>query len=106
MTLSKTAFCTPAASRQQSALMGLLPLALTLVAGLVCYGLFYHRSAWLSVIGYSISPAERVLQGEVPYRDFLYNYTPGILWLNASLMRLFGTNLLTIHAGLLVFKLL
>jgi hypothetical protein len=105
MTLSKTHLDSPAAITHQHKLMRLLPLALTIVAGLVCYGLFYHRSAWLSVIGYSVSPAERVLQGEVPYRDFLYNYTPGILWLNASLMRLFGTNLLTIHVGLFAFKL-
>jgi 4-amino-4-deoxy-L-arabinose transferase-like glycosyltransferase len=84
----------------------LAPLLITLVAGLVCYGLFFRRGAWLSVIGYSVSPAERVLYGEVPYRDFLYNYTPGILWLNALLMKLFGTSLLTISAGLLFIKLL
>ncbi len=105
MTLSKTEFDTNAAPPHQHKLMRLLPLALTIVAGLICFGLFYNRSAWLSVIGYSVSPAERVLQGEVPYRDFLYNYTPGILWLNASLMRMFGTNLLTIHIGLFAFKL-
>src|SRR5262245_59599666 len=89
---------------KQSMWMDVLPVAITLVAGLICYGLFYNRGAWLSVIGYSVSPAERVLQGEIPYRDFLYNYTPGILWLNALLMRLFDTNLLTIHLGLYAFK--
>jgi hypothetical protein len=61
---------------------------------------------WLSVIGYSVSPSERVLLGEVPYRDFLYNYTPGTLWLNALLMKLFGPTLITINLGLLVFKVL
>ncbi len=90
---------------QQQSLMRFLPLALTVVAGLICYALFYNRSAWLSVIGYSVSPAERLLQGEVPYRDFLYNYTPGMLWLNAGLMRWFGVNLMTIHLGLFAFKL-
>lgn len=89
----------------QSSLTRWLPLLITLLAGALGYGLFYNRSAWLSVIGYSVSPAERVLQGEVPYRDFLYNYTPGILWLNAFFMRIFGTTLLTINLGLLVFKL-
>ena len=105
MTLAKTQLDSPAEKAHQQTFQRLLPLALTTIAGLICYGLFYHRGAWLSVIGYSVSPAERVMQGEVPYRDFLYNYTPGILWLNAALMRGFGTNLLTIHAGLLVFKL-
>src|SRR4030095_4893640 len=81
-----------------------LPLLLTVIAGLLCYGLFVRRSVWLSVVGYSVSPAERVLRGEVPYRDFLYNYTPGTLWLNAALMKLFGSTLMTVNSGLFVFK--
>src|SRR5689334_596743 len=105
MTLSNTQFKNQTKTAPQQTFVRFLPLAITFLAGLICYGLFYNRSAWLSVIGYSVSPAERVMQGEVPYRDFLYNYTPGILWLNAILMRAFGTNLLTIHIGLLVFKL-
>src|SRR5204863_119409 len=104
MTLAKTQTSTSAATTSQRELMRFLPLVITILAGVICYGLFYNRSAWLSVIGYSVSPAERVLQGEVPYRDFLYNYTPGILWLNAVLMKMFGVNLLTIHVGLFVFK--
>ncbi|HKY04214.1 MAG TPA: glycosyltransferase family 39 protein [Blastocatellia bacterium] len=83
----------------------LIPLGLTIALGLICYGLFFNRGIWLSVIGYSVAPAERVMQGEMPYRDFIYNYTPGILWLNAALMRLFGATLLTISAGLFVIKL-
>ncbi|HEX5733892.1 MAG TPA: glycosyltransferase family 39 protein [Blastocatellia bacterium] len=83
-----------------------IPFAITLLAGLFCYGLFVDRSAWLSVIGYSVAPAERVMNGEIPYRDFLYNYTPGMLWLNASLMKAFGVSLLTVNYGLYAFKLL
>src|ERR1044071_269785 len=97
----------PASSSTTSAkspLRDSLPLLITVVAGIACYGLFWNRGLGLSVIGYSIAPAERVMQGEVPYRDFLYNYTPGILWLNSFFMRLFGTSLLTIQAGLLTFK--
>ena len=81
------------------------PLLITIGAGLIVYGLFYNRGIWLSVIGYSVSPAERVLNGQVPYRDFLFNYTPGILWLNAAVMRVFGTALLPIQIGLFAFKL-
>ena len=83
-----------------------VPLGITILAGIICYGLFFKRSAWLSVIGYSVSPAERVMNGEIPYRDFLYNYTPGMLWLNAWLMKAFGVSLTTINSGLLVFKML
>ncbi len=77
--------------RRAAALRDAVPLFVTCAAGLICYGLFYNRGLGLSVIGYSIAPAERVMQGEVPYRDFLFNYTPGILWVNAprsSLSRL------------------
>lgn len=84
-----------------------MPLLITVVCGLICYGLFYNRGlGLLGVIGYSIAPAERVLQGEVPYRDFLFNYTPGILWVNAGLMKTFGVTLVATRIGLLVFKLI
>jgi len=83
-----------------------LSLLLAIVAGLICYGLFFNRGLGLSVIGYSISPAERVLQGEVPYRDFLFNYTPGILWINALLMKAFGPTLVATRIGLFAFKLI
>ena len=82
------------------------PLLLALAAGLICYGIFFNRGLGLSVIGYSIAPAERVMQGEVPYRDFLFNYTPGILWVNALLMKAFGTTLMTTRVGLFAFKLI
>src|SRR5207302_4782845 len=91
---------------RQQAFGDMLPFLVTLIAGAVCYGLFYRRGLGLAVIGYSIAPTERLLQGEVPYRDFLFNYTPGILWLNALLMKAFGVSLLTVRAGLLVVKLL
>src|SRR6185369_2080898 len=83
-----------------------LPFLVTLAAGAVCYGLFYRRGLGLAVIGYSIAPTERLLQGEVPYRDFLFNYTPGILWLNALLMKAFGVSLLVVRVGLFAVKLL
>ena len=87
-----------------SGLRRLAPLLITIVCGLIGYGLFYNRGLGLSVIGYSIAPAERVMQGEVPYRDFLFNYTPGILWLNAALMKAFGSTLMATRIGLLFFK--
>src|SRR5262252_3988718 len=80
-------------------------LLITLAAGLICYGLFFNRGIWMSVVGYSIAPAERVMRGEVPYRDFLFNYTPGILWLNALVMKICGVSLMQIRIGLFAFKL-
>src|SRR2546426_5091276 len=88
-----------------SAIVEAMPLLVTVAAGLICYALFFNRGLGLSVIGYNIAPAERVLQGEVPYRDFLFNYTPGILWVNALLMKAFGATLMATRIGLFVFKL-
>lgn len=82
-----------------------LPLLITLTAGIVCYGFLVNRGMGLPVLGYNISPAERVMHGELPYRDFLYNYTPGVLWLNALLMKLAGPSVWTVNLGLLLFKL-
>src|SRR3954468_21288931 len=93
-------------SARRRALADRLPLVITLVAGAICYGLFFRRGLGLAVIGYSIAPTERLLQGEVPYRDFFFNYTPGILWLNALLMKAFGVSLLVVRAGLFAVKLL
>jgi 4-amino-4-deoxy-L-arabinose transferase-like glycosyltransferase len=93
-------------ARRASALSDAAPLLITVAAGLICYGLFYDRGLGLSVIGYSIAPAERVMQGEVPYRDFLFNYTPGILWVNAALMKAFGATLMATRIGLFAFKLI
>jgi len=92
--------------RRRAAQIDAVPLLVTFAAGLICYGLFYNRGLGLPVIGYNIAPAERVMQGEVPYRDFLFNYTPGILWLNALLMRAFGATLMATRIGLLAFKLI
>jgi 4-amino-4-deoxy-L-arabinose transferase-like glycosyltransferase len=93
-------------TKRASALIDAVPLLVTLTAGLICYGLFYNRGLGLSVIGYSIAPAERVMQGEAPYRDFLFNYTPGILWVNAALMKAFGATLMATRIGLFAFKLI
>jgi Dolichyl-phosphate-mannose-protein mannosyltransferase len=89
-----------------SALKEAVPLLVALTCGIICYGLFFNRGLGLSVIGYSIAPAERVMQGEVPYRDFLFNYTPGTLWMNALLMKAFGATLMTTRVGLFAFKLI
>lgn len=92
-------------SMRRSALKEGWPIVLAAAGALACYGLFVNRGLGLSVIGYSVAPSERVLQGEIPYRDFLFNYTPGILWVNALLMKAFGATLMATRIGLFVFKL-
>ncbi|HUK91524.1 MAG TPA: glycosyltransferase family 39 protein [Blastocatellia bacterium] len=71
---------------------------------LAAYGVFLKRGVAPAVVGYNLVPAERVLGGQIPYRDFLYNYTPGVLWLNAAVFRCFGTSLITARAGVFAAK--
>lgn len=40
--------------------------------------------------GYIIEGARRILTGEVPYRDFHFIYTPGVIYLLAFSLRFFG----------------
>jgi hypothetical protein len=49
--------------------------------------------------------AERVLQGELPHRDFDDTYTGGLAVHHALAFRLFGTNLLSLRLMLLLFGL-
>ncbi|HZM90445.1 MAG TPA: glycosyltransferase family 39 protein [Blastocatellia bacterium] len=95
----------PKPGRRHLSSKEVVPLLVTLTAGAICYGLFIKRGVGLPILGYNISTAERVMLGEFPYRDFLYNYTPGVLWLNAGLMKLMGTSLIAVNAGLFAFKL-
>jgi 4-amino-4-deoxy-L-arabinose transferase-like glycosyltransferase len=45
--------------------------------------------------------AERLMQGELPHRDFDEIYTGGLAWLNAGAFRLFGMSLWSIRIALL-----
>lgn len=90
---------------RRTATSEVLPFLIALIAGVVCYCALVNRGIGLPILGYNISPAERVMHGELPYRDFIYNYTPGVLWINAALMKLFGACVMTVNVGLLAFKL-
>jgi hypothetical protein len=79
-------------------------LGVSLLASLILYGLFLRHGVAPAVVGYNLVPSERVLGGEAPYRDFLYNYTPGTLWLNAVLFKLLGISLFTARIGVLAAK--
>src|SRR5216684_7621997 len=47
--------------------------------------------------------AERVLQGEMPHRDFNDPYTGGLSYLDGAAFRLFGVNLLVLRYVLFGF---
>lgn len=79
-------------------------LAVTLLAGL--YALPFVQRGWFphdeGMLGQC---AERILQGEVPHRDFDDPYTGGLSYLNAAAFRLFGTRLVSLRFPLFVIYL-
>jgi hypothetical protein len=54
---------------------------------------------WIDVVdeGYFLDLADRVRMGALPYRDFSTYYTPGIFYLFAAVLKVFGTSLLPIR---------
>jgi hypothetical protein len=69
------------------------------------YGALFNRESVLSYsIGYNLYSAERLLAGEVPYRDFHTLYPPETLYLNACLFQWFGVSLYTALFGVFIFK--
>ncbi|HXT84032.1 MAG TPA: glycosyltransferase family 39 protein [Verrucomicrobiae bacterium] len=54
---------------------------------------FYSRGFIPHDEGWIISPAERIIQGEIPYRDFHYLYLPGVAYVVAMGFKLFGVSI-------------
>jgi len=74
--------------------LGRLPLvvaALAVVGFYVGFGLHYHRTAMMAPDEsfYTVAAA-RVMEGEVPYRDFAYTQTPIYPYIDGALMSVFG----------------
>ncbi|MBI4716784.1 MAG: hypothetical protein HY763_03190 [Planctomycetes bacterium] len=57
---------------------------------------------WGLPVGKAIAGADRVLRGEVPYRDFWSMYAPGQFYAIAAIFRLFGRHLI-LQAAAVVF---
>jgi 4-amino-4-deoxy-L-arabinose transferase-like glycosyltransferase len=56
--------------------------------------------------GYLLGGVTRILEGEVPYRDFHHTYAPGRFYLVALLFRIFGEDLLVVRGLWVVLRVL
>ena len=79
-------------------------IALALFVGSCLYlRLFYDYSILNADEGIVFQGAQRILQGQVLYRDFFSFFTPGSYYWTALLFRIFGSSILVGRAMLLIF---
>jgi len=66
---------------------------------LIGYGILYFRLPFLVGIdqGNILQAAHRIVEGQVPYRDFFHIYSPLSLYLLAGMFKLFGENEQTVR---------
>src|SRR3981081_861132 len=59
----------------------------------------WSAHVWIDVVdeGYFLDLADRVRTGAVPYRDFSTYYTPGIFYLFAAVLKIFGVGVLPLR---------
>jgi hypothetical protein len=82
---------------------GRLLLALVLLLSALYMALELKRGWVPADEGTLAESADRVLQGELPHRDYHEGYTGGLSYLNAAAFRLFGTNLASTRYMLYLF---
>src|SRR5438874_9019302 len=79
----------------------LVPVLLFVVS-FAYLAVFRHYSSLEPDEGIVLQGGERILRGEVPYRDFFSFYTPGSFYLVAFLFRLLGDSLVVARLSLAV----
>ncbi|HLY62084.1 MAG TPA: glycosyltransferase family 39 protein [Terriglobia bacterium] len=79
-------------------------LALALFVGSCLYLVpFYNYTTMFSDEGIFLQGAQRILQGQILYRDFFSLFTPGSFYGLALLFRIFGSSILVARAALIVY---
>jgi Dolichyl-phosphate-mannose-protein mannosyltransferase len=76
---------------------------LLFVASCLYLRLFYNYTVLNGDEGVSLQGAQRILNGEVPYRDFFTFFTPGSYYWTALLFKIFGDSILVARAALIMY---
>src|SRR5258708_1161685 len=93
------------AAASQSARMGFLDRLIPFLLLVFCFiylCAFVRYSTLEPDEGIVLRGAERILAGQLPYRDFFTFYTPGSFYLVASLFRIFGDSFAVARVSLAV----
>jgi 4-amino-4-deoxy-L-arabinose transferase-like glycosyltransferase len=89
----------------RSILLPRIVLILTLIILFIAFLFFYTRGFIPHDEGYVLSPAQRIAQGDIPYLDFHYTYTPGAAYVIAFGYRLFGVSIIASRYITMLFAL-
>lgn len=68
------------------------PLAACLIVGAGYLLLWHARITWMGDDGFFVQHAQRILEGQVPYRDFWTHTTPASIYLLAAMFKVFGSH--------------
>ncbi len=79
---------------------------LFIVLAFCYYSFFVNKGIIFSDEGYYVHFAQRIAQGQIPYKDFALQYSPGYFYLLAFLYKIFGFQLLVGRYLSLIFCLL
>ncbi|MBI4226011.1 hypothetical protein HY612_02755 [Candidatus Roizmanbacteria bacterium] len=74
--------------------MSRMNFLIILVISVILLAFFFNRGFAFYDEGFILHGAQRVLQGEIPYRDFDFIYTPVTIYLVAAIFKLFGESIL------------
>ncbi len=92
-----------------------IPFILLVVFSLLVLLFFFNKGFIYHDEGHVLHAAQRMIDGEIIYRDFHFLYTPGSVFLTAFAFRIFGESILTgrvlmllsaILSAILVFKII
>lgn len=65
-----------------------------LSCGFIYYSYFLNKGLVLYDEGYYFHIADRIIQGQLPYRDFFLQFTPGYFYILAGALKIFGEQIL------------